>query len=578
MANTIIDGTNTGTIFSISADQTLTISNTTLTNGSGVSGGAVYSNGGTLIMDGAGSPGLTTITNCSAANGGAIYFNQGTIYLVHSFISGCSAAINGGAIYSNGTEVIVESGSINNCLANNGGAIYYSGGSAFALLTIQSGSFDGCSATTDGGGIFSGAGGRIEISESVFRGCSAFDGGVIYSTGSEMTLSNAFITVCSATDGGAIYSTDDTISLLDATSIQHCSATNDGGTIHAVNDAIFDVGSAITNSAATNGNGGGIFADGGSLTVTNKTIGPSGVISFPPQFYNCSATDGGAIYTIGGLVGINGTFFTNSSATSGSGSVIFATGSGSNNVHFSRIYGNSGLAFFADSGSTIDAENNWWGSNISPAGFVSGTVEYNPWLVLVASANPPSITFSQNSAIVASLRYNSNGADTSGTGYMADLIPVTFMIASGNGALKPVNNQTVNGKTTTWFIPTTGTVGSATIRTTVDNQSVNTVISIIPPPLPPTPTPAPHGGGGRTDYWITSGNTEETGYTGPSPTQALPDPAPVPTAQPVSDPVTASATIPQLPTNTPHAGLDAVPTVGALVLCGVIFLFRKDGN
>ncbi len=50
-----------------------------------------------------------------------------------------------------------------------------------------------------------------------------------------------------------------------------------------------------------------------------------------------------------------------------------------------------------------------------------------------------------------------------------------------------------------------------------------------------------------------------------------------------SDPVTAAATpspayTQPLPTNTPKSGIDAIPVIGALGLCGVIVLFRKNGN
>ena len=81
-----------------------------------------------------------------------------------------------------------------------------------------------------------------------------------------------------------------------------------------------------------------------------------------------------------------------------------------------------------------------------------------------------------------------------------------------------------------------------------------------------------------TFYWANTGNTGESGYTGPAPTPIMKNPTIVPTVQPtVSDPVTATATIPPLPTNTPH-GIDAIPALGALGMCGFIFLFRKNGN
>jgi YVTN family beta-propeller protein len=100
----------------------------------------------------------------------------------------------------------------------------------------------------------------------------------------------------------------------------------------------------------------------------------------------------------------------------------------------------------------------------------------------------------------------------------------------------------------------------------------------------PTPTPASQGGGSsRTDYWVHYTNTNDNGYTGPEPTQVSAYPVSPPVAQQTAnEPVTAAATPaftePPLPTNTPRSGIDAVPVIGALGLCGVIVLFRKNRN
>ena len=102
-----------------------------------------------------------------------------------------------------------------------------------------------------------------------------------------------------------------------------------------------------------------------------------------------------------------------------------------------------------------------------------------------------------------------------------------------------------------------------------------------------TPTPTSANGGGRsagTFYWAYTGNTEEYGYTGPAPTPLMSSPniTIVPTMQQTI--VTAMATPTPaitdspLPANTPKSGLDMVPALGALGLCGVIFLFRKNGK
>lgn len=99
-------------------------------------------------------------------------------------------------------------------------------------------------------------------------------------------------------------------------------------------------------------------------------------------------------------------------------------------------------------------------------------------------------------------------------------------------------------------------------------------------------TPAAKGGhSAGTDYWVQSGNTESSGYTGSAPTQVKSSSTPAPMIKPtVNDPITVAATQspvyvpPPLPTNTPKSGIDAVPVLGALGLCGAVFLFRKNRN
>jgi hypothetical protein len=50
-----------------------------------------------------------------------------------------------------------------------------------------------------------------------------------------------------------------------------------------------------------------------------------------------------------------------------------------------------------------------------------------------------------------------------------------------------------------------------------------------------------------------------------------------PTFAPLSLTPTSTPVLP-VTTTTPRAGLDTLPVIGALALCGVIFLFRKNGN
>jgi hypothetical protein len=66
---------------------------------------------------------------------------------------------------------------------------------------------------------------------------------------------------------------------------------------------------------------------------------------------------------------------------------------------------------------------------------------------------------------------------------------------------------------------------------------------------------------------LTMGDPEKESATG-SQTTAAPSLTPIPTP---------ASTLP-VTTNTPRAGLDVLPVLGAIALYGLVFLFRKNGN
>ena len=221
----------------------------------------------------------------------------------------------------------------------------------------------------------------------------------------------------------------------------------------------------------------------------------------------------------------------------------------------------------------ITATDNWWGTNSDPSGFVSEGVSYDPWLVLKITANPSSITTVQTSAIQANLLYDSNGNyNNPATMHVPDGIPVMFGVSPGSiGHVLPLTGTTANGAATTTFTPATG--GTATVSATVDGQQVSVNIVI------------PVHRGRQVVGGPTPGSSGSSGYIGPAPTQITYSPTLLPTVQQTtgssvgSSPTEAQTTIVSLrPTNTPPSGIDAVPVIGAIGLCGAIFLFRKNRN
>ena len=138
------------------------------------------------------------------------------------------------------------------------------------------------------------------------------------------------------------------------------------------------------------------------------------------------------------------------------------------------------------SAGALDAENNWWGCNYGPglggAGCSgtandifnngSGTVDANPWIVLGASASPNTINAGGTSTVSTDMTRNSDNVVPSGT---LPNMPVAY--SATNGTMTPPTSTVVAGMASSMFTSTNN--NSAIVSTTVDNQTVNTPITVI---------------------------------------------------------------------------------------------------
>ncbi len=191
------------------------------------------------------------------------------------------------------------------------------------------------------------------------------------------------------------------------------------------------------------------------------------------------------------LEGSNGNTLTNNIATSNTGAGINLEGSNNNtltgnhitgntigvkiqesdasttSINFNNIYGNTSYGVDNASGTSVDAENNWWGANDGPSPSpgsgdkVSANVDYDPWIVLGVSSSPASIVAdgSSTSTITSDMTINSDGADTSGLGHIPDGTQIIFTTDKGSIGSLQVTKETINGKTT-------ATLTSSTIEET----------------------------------------------------------------------------------------------------------------
>jgi predicted outer membrane repeat protein len=219
-ATTIVDGTNTANVFTVGAGISLTLSNLTIKNGVGYSGGGGVDNSGTLTVN------KSNFYTNTALSGGAI-LNTGTATISNSNLSGnspyffghsasCGAIDNrstmtitnstfysnyannnftsGGAICNGGTLTITRSTfSTNSSQGNNGGyggAIYNYAGT----LSVTNSTFSQNSATTSGGAIYS-QGGTVQISNSTFgtNPENMGGGGALSNAGSSVLIQNSIV-------------------------------------------------------------------------------------------------------------------------------------------------------------------------------------------------------------------------------------------------------------------------------------------------------------------------------------------------------------------------------------------------
>ena len=132
-------------------------------------------------------------------------------------------------------------------------------------------------------------------------------GGSIYHDSGTLNLTSVTVSGSTAYRGGGVYSSGDALSFTSST-IQNCSARNAGGGV--CGGATTLVNSTIKGCSATV-YGGGIYSMGGTLTITDSTIGASGAA--------CSANNGGGVYLCDGSLTMSGSTISSSSAKEGGG-------------------------------------------------------------------------------------------------------------------------------------------------------------------------------------------------------------------------------------------------------------------
>ncbi|NMO09184.1 right-handed parallel beta-helix repeat-containing protein, partial [Methanobacterium subterraneum] len=150
-------------------------------------------------------------------------------------------------------------------------------------------------------------------------------------------------------------------------------------------------------------------------------------------------------------------------------------------IHFNRITSSSNFSLVVQYNSTVNATNNWWGSNnplvslSNPSDICiqNGTVVYNPWIVLNLTGSFIHVTknSTSRSQITADVTHNNQGQDTSSSGTIPDGLPVNFNTTLGT--ITPTTT-TKRGKANVTLTSSTSS-GPTTVTATLDNQKISKV-------------------------------------------------------------------------------------------------------
>ncbi|WP_458456535.1 right-handed parallel beta-helix repeat-containing protein, partial [Methanobrevibacter sp.] len=310
-------------------------------------GGAVYTTGDSTIIEN-----CEFDENSASTEGGAVYASYAEIS--ESNFTGNSADA-GGAVYVKNDGFYIEGSNFNENTADNGGAVYCEGSNGDLYDCV----FNNNSAINGGAVYLKGEGNYIDTSQ--FTDNRADQGGAVFVEGSENSIYESAFNNNSAVDGGAVYfsySADSPFIYYDSTFTNN--TADYGGAIFSeannlkINYAVFD------NNSATKG--GAIYLDqgddpiivssefynndadeeGGAVYVNSPVN--NAVINYD-NFENNTADYGGAVYNLGSENEIQGSTFTNNSASRDAGAVYNA---GVNNIiddsefHDNHADGNGG--------------------------------------------------------------------------------------------------------------------------------------------------------------------------------------------------------------------------------------------
>ncbi len=314
--------------------------------------------------------------------------------------------------------------------------------------------------TTDVGGAIYNLG-NLTVNNCNFTQNQAIRGGAIYNSGNLMVNNCTFSNNQASIDGGVIWN-----------------YVNSGSSTCTINQSTFINNTANYGGAIMN------YDIRGSLTciINQSTFTDNHAYYNGGAIRNYNFAEGSLNYTI-----FQSTFTDNHADINGGAIQNYNEGSMICSINFSRFYNNTatsrGNAIYNNGGS-VNAENNWWGSNDPTfSTLITGEVDYSPWLYLTFSADPLSIPQGSSSTLTASFNQNTDGTNITqldpANGHIPDGSPVTFTTTLGNVGSKSVLKYTFNGIATA-TLRADEAAGDAVVGLLADGQPLTSTITITP--------------------------------------------------------------------------------------------------
>ena len=318
-----------GGVFNMGSTLTITGAVSIQGNAANRAGGGIETAGGTVSLSG-GAIVRGNDAGANPGNGGGLHAGGGTV-TADGVLFDLNTAVEGGGLWSSGTIAVSNSEISDNVgtgdAAVNGGGGFYSEGST---ATINDTEFAGNSATGA-----SGSGGNVLVNGGSFTmtggeltgGTSNRAGGGIEVAAGQATLNGVSVTGnnagASPGNGGGLHAGGNTTVTVNGGVYSRNTAVEGGGlwtadVLNVSGGTVIDGNVATSDDDAAFEGGGGLFNQGGTMTVDGATIsnntatgngGPGGAGSGGGAFNNGMGT----------LAISNSTFSKNSSARAGGG-------------------------------------------------------------------------------------------------------------------------------------------------------------------------------------------------------------------------------------------------------------------